>query len=148
MREHIVDSTRVYEGDRELIIVHEDATLEDLPVTEDLADPPTVRSDHTFTPNGLDAPELGSGDVIVGVKNGEITSFEFVLGATDKSVIVTPVDRVDVRVVDHPQFAARFYRNDEVHVYVDVAELTAGTASPDPAAIENVDALVGPSRQR
>jgi len=148
MREHTADSVRVYEGERVVVAVHEDATLSDLPLEGDLTDPPTVRSQRSFTPRGLDRPTLRGGDAVVGVEDGEITVFEFVLGATDEGVIVTPVDRVDVRVLGHPQFAARFYRNDAVHVFVDVAELTAGTATPDSAAVESVDRLLGPRRRR
>lgn len=60
---------------------------------------------------------------------------------------MTPVDRVDVCVANHPQFAARFYGNDAVHVFVDVAELTAGTATSDSGAVESVDRLIGPRRR-
>ena len=114
---------RIQDGRRD-IMIHDDASVEDLPVNG-LPEMPSVADTGSFVPVNMDEPRLYPGDVIVGVTDGRITFAELVFDKIDDGVVVVPLDSGTHTVMKDEQFSRRFYQADEVHVYDNVTSETA-----------------------
>ena len=106
---------------RRNILIHSEASQEDLPVT-DLPERPSVADADAFVPQGMDKPKIYPGDVVVGVDDDEIQFAELVYMDTDGGVLVLPLDTGSFEFVADGAFGSRFYQADETHVYDGVAE--------------------------
>lgn len=111
---------RIKDGRRN-ILIHGNATVDDLPV-EGLDELPEIGSLDSFVPANMDEPKLYAGDVVVGVYDGEIQFVELIYDKVDDGVLVVPLETGVVTLVDDQQFSRRFYQADEFHVYDDVTE--------------------------
>ena len=100
-------------------MIHDDASLEDLPVNG-LPELPPVADPGSFIPVNMDEPRLYPGDVIVGVTDGRITFAELIFDKTDDAVVVVPLDTGTHTIMKGEHFSRRFFRADEVHIYDDV----------------------------
>ncbi|PSP18505.1 hypothetical protein BRC62_03030 [Halobacteriales archaeon QH_10_67_13] len=109
---------RIQDGRRD-IMIHDDASLEDLPVNG-LPELPPVADPGSFIPVNMDEPRLYPGDVIVGVTDGRITFAELIFDKTDDAVVVVPLDTGTHTIMKGEHFSRRFFRADEVHIYDDV----------------------------
>ncbi len=106
---------------RRNVLIHANKEPADLPL-EDVPELPAVRNTEPFVPVNMDEPKLYPGDVIVGVRDGVIEYAELIQKKVDGAVLVVELDTGEHAVHADQQFSSRFYRNDEVHVYDDVAE--------------------------
>jgi len=109
------------QDDRRNILIHPEASQEDLPVT-DLPELPRVADADVFVPQGMDEPKIYPGDVVVGVNDDEIQFAELVYMSTDGGVLILPLDTGSFEFVAEGAFGSRFYKTDEIHVYGGVAE--------------------------
>lgn len=114
---------RIQDGRRD-IMIHDDASVEDLPVNG-LPELPSVGDSGSFIPTNMDEPRLYPGDVIFGVTDGRITFAELVFDKTDDAVVVVPLDTGTHTVMKDENFSRRFFQADEVHVYDNVTSETA-----------------------
>lgn len=106
---------RIKDGRRN-ILIHGNASEDDLPV-DGLSDIPEVARVEPFVPKNMDEPKLYSGDVIVGVYDGEIRFAELIYDKVDDGVLVIPLDTGIVTLQEDSQFSRRFYQADEIHIY-------------------------------
>jgi hypothetical protein len=108
---------------RRNILIHSEATREDLPVTT-LPELPSIADDDAFVPQGMDKPKIYPGDVVVGVKDDEIQFAELVYMSTDGGVLVLPLNTGSFELIADGAFGSRFYKADELHIYDGVVETT------------------------
>lgn len=101
---------------RRNIVVHADATEEDLPVSG-LPELPNVANSDPFVPQGMDKPQIYAGDVIVGIYDGEIRFAELIHDKVDKGILIVPLDSGDCELMSDGEFSSRFYKADEIHIY-------------------------------
>lgn len=107
------------ESGRRNIIIHGDAERAEVPVDE-FPESAHIGSEAEFVPVNVDEPKLYTGDIIVGVYDGDIEFVELIYDKIDGHVIVDPLETGTLTVVEDPQFSRRFYQADEIHVYGDV----------------------------
>ena len=115
---------RIREGRRD-ITIHGSADKSDVPVTR-FPDDARIASETSFVPVNMDKPTLYTGDVIVGVTDGEITFGELIYDKTDDAVMVDPLDSGRIIPIADPQFSSRFYQADEIHIYDGVVDELVG----------------------
>jgi len=132
---------RIQDGRRN-IVIHGDASVDDLPVTG-LDELPPVANGDSFVPVNMDEPTLYAGDVLVGVKDGEIEFVELIYDVVDGGVLVLPLDTGIYTLHDEQQFSARFYRYDEMHIFDDVTREV-----PDPDVEFDASKLPQPETSR
>lgn len=101
---------------RRNVLIHPEATLEDLPVV-DLPDIPGVASTEPFVPQGMEKPQIYCGDVVVGVYDGEIRFAELIYDKPDDGVLVISLDSGRTELIADGEFSSRFYQADEIHIY-------------------------------
>lgn len=106
---------RIKDGRRN-ILIHENSTEEDLPV-KGLPELPGIEDEKSFMPMNMDDPKLYSGDVIVGVYDGEIRFAELIVDKIDNGVLVVSLDTGKYTIVPDSEFSSRCYNADEIHVY-------------------------------
>jgi hypothetical protein len=111
---------RIKDGRRN-ILIHGNATAEDLPV-KGLPEMPKIAGIEPFVPANMDEPKLYPGDVVVGFYDGEIQFAELIYDKTDTGVLVVPLDTGIVTLHEDAQFSRRFYQADETHIYDDVTD--------------------------
>jgi len=107
---------------RRNILVHPNATVDDLPV-EGFPGLPSVANEEPFTPNHVDEPQLYPGDVIVGVSDGGLDFAELIYDKIDEGVLVLSLETGRYELHDDEEFSSRFYRG-EIHVYDNVVSST------------------------
>ncbi len=110
---------RINEGRRD-VLIHSDVTVDDLPV-ENLTELPGIAEVESFVPTGMDRPTLYTGDVIVGVNDGEIKYAELLYDKVDDGVVVYELDTGLYKRMIDTEFSKRFYA-DRIHVYSEVVE--------------------------
>jgi len=71
----------------------------------------------------MDDPKIYPGDVIFGVKDGEINFGELIVENTDDAVITVPLKKGTPRYVPDNVFTARIYQSDEFHIYEGVGSV-------------------------
>jgi len=106
------------------IIIHGEATVDDLPVDGLSAEDLTIAGVESFVPMNLSEPKLYPGDVIVGVTDGEISFAELIYDKLDDAVLVVDLDSGEVMHVADNVFSKRFYQEDEIHIYDDITRQT------------------------
>jgi len=106
---------RIKDGRRN-ILIHENATEDDLPV-ENLPELPGIEEEKSFVPINMDDPKLYSGDVIVGVYDGEIRFAELIVDKISDGVLVVPLDTGKYTIIRDPEFSSRFFNAEEIHIY-------------------------------
>jgi len=110
---------------RRTIYIHEDATVDDLPVTGTVDLVPVSDSDP-FVPDHMENPKIYMGDVIAGVNDGTISFVELVVEKTDDAVITVPLDVGTPRYVPDNIFSSRIFKADEIHIYEDIGSTPEG----------------------
>lgn len=110
------------QDDRRSIYIHQKSSVEKLPTNGSVSLPP-VADREPFVPLHMEDPKIYMGDVIVGVKDGEINFGELVVEKTDEAVITVPLRKGTPRYVVDNVFSARIYKSDEVHIYEGVGEV-------------------------
>ncbi len=108
--------------DRRSIYIHRNSSVEKLPVTGSVS-LPKVANTEAFVPDHMDDPKIYPGDVMVGVKNGEINFGELVVDRADDAVITVPLKKGTPRFVPDNIFTARIYQSDEIHIYEGVGSV-------------------------
>lgn len=111
---------RIREGRRD-ITIHGNAEKSDVPLTR-FPDDARIANETSFIPVNMDKPRLYTGDVIVGVTDGEIEFAELIYNKTDDGVMVDKLDENRIVLIDDPQFSSRFYQSDEIHIYDGVVD--------------------------
>jgi hypothetical protein len=106
------------------IMIHGEATVEDLPVDGISAEDLTVAGVESFTPANMSEPKIYPGDVIVGVTDGEMEFAELVYDKLEDGVLVVPLDSGSVTYIEDSVFTKRFYQG-EIHIYDDITRETA-----------------------
>lgn len=107
------------------VLVHPDATEEDLPV-EGLPELPGVANTDPFVPQGMDKPQIYAGDVVVGVYDGEVRFAELIYDKVEGGVLIVPLGGGGHELTPDGEFSSRFYKADEIHIYDGVAEEESG----------------------
>jgi len=127
---------RITDGRRN-IYIHGNAERSDVPVSEFPADA-RIGNTESFVPVNMDEPKLYPGDVLVGVKDGEIVFAELIYAKIDDGVMVDPLDSGVITLHEDARFSKRLFTADEIHVYDDVVrEMPDRSAlSFDESAIE------------
>ena len=121
---------------RRNVLIHADKEPDDLPL-DGIPELPQVRSSESFVPANMDEPKLYPGDVIVGVKDGEIAYAELIRKKVDGGVLVVSLESGESILHGDQHFSSRFYQADEVHVYDDIAaEADAWDVSFDESRLE------------
>lgn len=110
---------RIQDGRRD-VLVHGNASVEDLPVDGVSQEELAVAGTEPFTPANMSEPKIYPGDVLVGVTDGEITFAELVYDDIDEGILVVPLDSGVVQLVSDAVFTKRFYQEDEIHIYDDI----------------------------
>jgi hypothetical protein len=107
------------EDGRRNIMIHGNAEPDEVPVTEfpDLAQ---IGRDTDFVPMNMDEPKLYTGDVVVGVYDGEIEFADLIYDKVDGAVLVDSLVTSTVTTIDDSEFSRRFFQADEIHIYDDV----------------------------
>lgn len=111
---------RIREGRRD-ITIHGNAERSDVPLTR-FPDDARIASETSFIPANMEKPKLYTGDVIVGVTDGEIEFVELIYDKTDEGVMVDKLDVDRIVLIPDPQFSSRFYQADEIHIYDGVVD--------------------------
>lgn len=111
---------RIKDGRRN-ILIHGNATVDDLPV-EGLPELPKLPDSDPFVPRDMDDPTLYPGDVLVGVYDDEIEFAELIYDRVDGGVLVVSLDTGVYTLHTDAEFNKRFYNADELHVYDGVAD--------------------------
>jgi hypothetical protein len=106
------------------ILIHGEATVEDLPVDGLTAEDLTIAGVESFTPSNMSEPKVYPGDVIVGVTDGEISFAELIYDKLDDAVLVVPLESGEVTYIADSVFTKRFYQEDEIHIYDDITRET------------------------
>jgi len=106
------------------ITIHSNAEKTDIPVNQ-FPDDARIASETSFVPKNLDRPKLYTGDIIVGVTDGEITFAELIYDTVDDGVLVDKLDEGGISLMADAQFSRRFYQSDEIHIYEDVVDKLA-----------------------
>jgi hypothetical protein len=106
------------------ILIHGNASLDDLPVDGLSVGELTIAGAEPFVPANMDEPKLYPGDVIVGVSDGKISFAELIYDKLDGSVLVVPLDSGKVTLIEDNVFTKRFYQEDEIHIYDDITRDT------------------------
>lgn len=107
--------------DRKDVIIHGEATIEDLPI-EGLPNLPTIGGMEPFIPGSLDEPQMYPGDVIVGVTDEVVSFIDLIYDTIDEGVVVISLETGQYELIPEEDFAARFFRADETHVYDGVTD--------------------------
>lgn len=107
--------------DRMDIIMHGEAEIEDLPV-DGLPELPTIGGMEPFLPATFDGPQMYPGDVLVGVIDEQISFAELIYDTIDQGIVVISLDTGRYGLVGEQEFASRFFKHDEVHLYDDVTD--------------------------
>ena len=110
---------RIQDGRRD-IMVHGNASVEDLPLKGISEEQLTVAGTEPFVPANMSDPKLYPGDVIVGVTDGEITFAELIYDDIDEGVLVVSLDSGRVNLISDGVFTRRFYQENEIHIYDDI----------------------------
>ena len=116
---------RIQDGRRD-IIVHGDASFDDLPVSGLDEEDFVVAGTEPFMPANMSDPKIYPGDVIVGFTDGEITFAELVYDKLENGVLVVDLGTGRVEFVPDSLFAKRFYQEDEIHIYDDITQEPPG----------------------
>lgn len=114
---------RIQEG-RLDILIHGDASFDDLPVDGLSSEELTISGSGAFVPSNMDEPKIYPGDVIVGVSDGTVSFADLVYDKLDDSVLVVPLDSGRVEPIADSIFTKRFYQEDEIHIYDDITRST------------------------
>lgn len=101
---------------RRTIYIHENATVDDLPVTGTV-DLVPVSDSEPFVPDHMENPKIYMGDVIAGVNDGSISFVELVVEKIDDAVITVPLDVGTPGHVPDNIFTSRMFKADEIHIY-------------------------------
>ncbi len=102
--------------DRRSIYIHQNATVDELPLTGSV-EVPAVSNSDPFVPDHMDEPKIYMGDVVVGVDNEQIIFAELVVEKVDDAVLTVPLDVGSPRVVPDNIFSSRMFKADEIHIY-------------------------------
>ncbi len=123
-------------GDRKDVIIHGEATIEDLPV-EGLPELPTIGGMEPFIPGSLEEPQLYPGDVVVGVTDEVVSFIDLIYDTIDEGVVVISLETGRYELITEEEFASRFFRPDETHIYDGVTdEVVSWDVTIDAAQIE------------
>jgi hypothetical protein len=107
------------EDGRRNIMVHGNAEPDEVPVTE-FPDSARIGGETDFLPMNMDEPRIYTGDVVVGVYDGEIEFAELIYDKLEDAVLVDSLVTSTVTTVDDSEFSRRFFQADEIHIYDDV----------------------------
>jgi len=113
---------RIQDGRRD-IMIHGNASFEDLPIDGLSEDELEVAGAERFVPYQMSGPKIYPGDVLIGISDGEIEFGELVYKKADEGVLVVPLDTGAVEYVTDSEFAKRFYSN-QIHIYDDITRTT------------------------
>ncbi|SNR39130.1 hypothetical protein [Halorubrum vacuolatum] len=128
--------------DRREIYVHPGATVDDLPITDEVPIPPVAKADP-FVPDNMQDPKIYTGDVIAGVSNGEVAFVELIVDKLEDGVIVAPLDRGMPTYIPDNLFSARILRADRMHIFEAI-----GTEVEPPDVEFDITKLETPTEER
>ncbi len=111
---------RIRDGRRD-ITIHSNGEQSDIPLTE-FPENVHIGSQESFLPANMEEPMLYTGDIIVGLKNDEITFCELIYDTTEDAVMVDKLNSSRIVLIPDAQFSRRFYQADEIHVYEEVVK--------------------------
>lgn len=111
---------RIRDGRRD-ITIHSNAEQPDVPLTK-FPEDARIGSKDSFLPGNMEKPMLYTGDVIVGVRDGEITFGELIYDTTEDGVMVDKLESSRIVLLGDAQFSRRFYQADEIHIYEEIIE--------------------------
>jgi hypothetical protein len=109
---------RIQDGRRD-IMIHGNASFEDLPIDGLSEDELEVAGAERFVPYQMSGPKIYPGDVLVGLSDGEVVFGELVYKKVDDGVLVVTLESGEVEYLTDSEFATRFYSY-EIHIYDDI----------------------------
>ncbi|ERH10941.1 MAG: hypothetical protein J07HX64_02720 [halophilic archaeon J07HX64] len=109
---------RIQDGRRD-IMIHGNASFEDLPIDGLSEDELKVAGAERFVPYQMSGPKIYPGDVLVGIVDGDVEFGELIYDKIDDGVLVVSLNTGEVEFISDSQFARRFYSH-EIHIYDDI----------------------------
>lgn len=109
---------RIQDGRRD-ILIHGNASFEDLPIDGLSEDELEVAGTERFVPYQMDGPKVYPGDVLIGLTDGDVEFGELIYDKVDEGVLVVSLETGDVEYISDSEFARRFYSH-EIHIYDDI----------------------------
>jgi hypothetical protein len=115
---------RIQNGRRD-IMIHGEASIDDLPVDGLSEEDLVIAGTEAFVPSNMSEPKIYPGDVIVGVTDGKMSFAELIYDKLDNGVLVVSLDSGRIDLVPDSIFTKRFYQEDEIHIYDDITRETS-----------------------